>query len=91
MKDNPQTKKLIDAPYNRSINYSTKILYQRFKTDLIKKGILKKPLEKKPLDFLINIDKSKYILTEKQKNGLIVLLTVVIMATAICSFCRKTK
>ncbi len=89
LKDNPQTKRLIDAPYNRSINYSTKIIFNNFKIFLIRKNIIKASSEKKGLSSIFDI--KKFSLNEKQRRGVIVLLTVITMATAMCFFCRKAK
>ncbi len=89
LKYNPQTKRLIDTPYNRSINYSTEIILNNFKIFLIRKNIIKASSEKKSLSSIFDI--KKFSLNEKQRRGVIVLLTVITMATAMCFFCRKAK
>ncbi len=91
LKDNTQTKILLDTPYPRNIYYSSEIILKDFQTLLMKKNIIRRELEKKIFPSIFNIDLKNFSLNEKQKRGIIVLLTVIIMSVAICSFCRKAK
>ncbi|RUM57764.1 MAG: hypothetical protein DSY60_03750, partial [Persephonella sp.] len=92
LKDNQDTSKLLDLPYHRNINYSSGIILRDFSSILMRKKIIRTQSKRKEKVDLFSIFKiNKFSLTEKQRNGLIVLLTVISMGTALCLFCKKIK